>query len=77
MKKMQRPCAALVLTLMLALPSLAGDMATGPGATPPPPMSTTSVTPQGQMDTGSGANNETDSLAEAALGLMQSLLALF
>lgn len=76
MKNLQRCGVTVALTLVLALPALAGQMDTGPGATPPPP-NPTSATTQGGMSTGAGAAVAGDSLAGAALSLLQSVLSLF
>lgn len=86
MKNFQRLCAALVLAFVLASPALAGYMDTG--FTDPPPQSatssaTTSSTADGtqagvagDMDTGDSAATASAPVAEAALGLLASVLSL-
>lgn len=66
MKHLYRICAGIVLTLVFALPTLAGQMPC-PGITDPPPPQTTEATTEadGQMTTG---------VVEAAMTLLQSVL---
>lgn len=72
MRPLRQLCAALVLTLALALSAFAGDMTTGVTSTPPPPESQVITT--GDMTTGVTV---TDPEIEVILGLLQSLLSLF
>jgi hypothetical protein len=83
MKALRRFCAAAVLTLTLALPASAGWISTT--ATQPPPPPPGSMTAQGQAETSgadvgstaeSGEATASDSLAEVALNLLNSVLAL-
>ena len=75
MKNLKYFCKAVVLTTVLAIPGLAGEMSTG--VIPPSPPSASIV---GQMDTGivppnaSASSDDKTSLTDAALGLLQSLL---
>jgi len=78
MKTLRQLCAAFVLTLMLALSAFAGEMEAGI-APPPPPQQ---ATMQGEIHTGSAGQIETgvaitDSVAQAALNLLESVLSLF
>jgi len=82
MKKLQQFCAAVVLTLALALSAAAGDISM-PGATTPPP-GQSSVTGEISFP-GATATGEIsipgavalDPVTEAALSLLQSLMSLF
>ena len=82
MKNFQRHCAAVLLTLALASPTLAGDMYTGNTEPPPPPPDSTQ-TAEGHMHTGVEGhmhtwNSEANAASiEAVLGLLQSVLPLF
>jgi hypothetical protein len=84
MKKFQRFCAAVILTVVLALSASAGDMGF-PGATsPPPPPTESSATTTGSEatdstvgDESSDSNSTLDPVLEAALSLLQSILSLF
>ncbi|MGB8510739.1 MAG: hypothetical protein WCD76_20375 [Pyrinomonadaceae bacterium] len=80
MKNLRHFCAAFMLTLMFAVSVFAGqiDIPIAPPVTPP--ASPSSVTTQGQIETGITTNGETpagSSVTEAALSLLQSVLALF
>jgi type IV secretory pathway VirB2 component (pilin) len=78
MKTLRRLCAALVLTLALALSAFGGEIATGVTAPPPPPQATAtgeiSTTVTGDIATGVTV---TDPVTETLLSLLQSLLSLF
>jgi hypothetical protein len=88
MKTFRRLCAALVLTLTLALSTYAGHIPCGLTDEPPPPASQADTTGEmatgvtgemstgltGQMATGATA---TDPVMETLLSLLQSLLSLF
>ena len=84
MKTLRQLCVAVVFTLALALPAFAGEMEIGAPA-PPPTSQPQTATVNGVMDTGltgqeetgSGEVSATDSATEAALNLIQSVLALF
>ncbi len=80
MKALRRLCVALVFTLALTAPALAGDIETG--IAPPPTAKT--VTTDGDIETGlkgqeeAGSSEATaDSVTEAVLNLVQSVLSLF
>jgi hypothetical protein len=83
MKTLRQLCVVVVFTLALAIPALAGEMDTGSPTTPPSqPQTTTSsgdiqTTVTGQEETGSSEATAADSATEAALNLLQSVLALF
>jgi hypothetical protein len=80
MRQIRRLCGAFVLTLMLALSALAGDMTTGIAAPAPPPQQTAAAGDMttgyaGEMSTTSAATT-TGSTMQAALSLVQSVLSL-
>jgi hypothetical protein len=81
MRQIRRLCAAFVLTFMLALSALAGDMTTGIVAPAPPPQQTAAAAGDmttgyaGEMSTTSSATT-TGSTMQAALSLVQSMLSL-
>lgn len=78
MKSLRQLCVALVFTLSLAIPAFAGGIETGIA---PPPLVTTDgeihTTRAGEIQTTGNEPTEGDSVTAAALGLIQSLLALF
>ncbi len=84
MKNLRTLCAALVLVGALTLPAFAGEIGTGI-APPPTPNATGEIgTGATDGDIGTGAASEEadeattpDSVTEAALLLLQSVLALF
>jgi hypothetical protein len=82
MKSLKKVCAAVLLTLILSLAALAGDMSCGITA-PPPPQSQSATTGDmsaGIASTDGAAGDEAmafNSVTETALNLIQSLLALF
>jgi hypothetical protein len=87
MKTLQRFCAAIVLTLMLALSTFAGDIHTtigGPQPAPTPAPMEGEITTglNGTMHTGVAGDMHTpeataeEVLAEAVVGLVQGVLAL-
>ena len=71
MKRIQRLIATFVLTIVLTLSAIAGNMP-APGVVEPPPPPSTTVT--GEMATGVTA---TDPGTDIFLNLLQSLLSLF
>lgn len=81
MKKLRQFCAAVILTVVLALSAFAGDMGF-PGATnqvPPPPPETV-ATDTGDTTSGDEPSDPSatlDPVLEAALSLLQSILSLF
>jgi hypothetical protein len=78
MKKLQQLCMAGVFTLVLTTATFAGDIAT-PGKTqPPPPDGSSAITP-GDIHTGGVQNPQamSDSVADIALNLLQTMLAMF
>jgi hypothetical protein len=82
MKKLQRFCAAVILTLALALSAFAGDMGfPGDVPPPPPPPSMMADTSAPSVTSTSGTTTSdliaVDPVTEAALGLLQSVLSLF
>lgn len=78
MKNLQRLFASVVLTLLLSIPTLAGDGIILTWITePPPPASETAnsaAEAEGIISTGVTSS---DPVAEVALGVLQSVLALF
>ena len=84
MKTLRQLCVAVVFTLAFAAPAFAGEMHIG-SPTPPPSQPAQTATVNGEMpigltgqeETGSGEVSATDSATEAALNLLQSVLALF
>jgi hypothetical protein len=84
MKNLRRLSVALVFTLALTIPALAGEIDTTKTSSPPSqPAQTATVNGQidtgitGQTETGSGEVSATDSATEIALNLLQTVLALF
>lgn len=88
MRHLRTLCAAVVLTLALTPPALAGNIHTGVASPPPPAtqgnISTGSPSTQGTIHTGvtnqeSAEDGATasDSVTEIALTLLQSVLSLF
>jgi len=80
MRNLKNLCAVCVLSLVLALPAIAGEMPGGVTAVPPSP--TQQASAQGEMPTGvagemPGGITATDPATEVLLSLLQSLLALF
>ncbi|HWT02895.1 MAG TPA: hypothetical protein VN256_21780 [Pyrinomonadaceae bacterium] len=79
MKRVRQLCAALALTLILSLTALAGDMSCGITSTAPPQQ--TQAAACGDMSCGVASTDESASgvpfVTEVALGLLQSVLALF
>ena len=80
MKKLQQLCMAGVFTLVLTTATLAGDIGT-PGFTqpPPPPPDELSATTPGDIATGGLQNSGaiSDSVADIALSLLQTMLSVF
>ena len=80
MKKLQQLSMAGVFTLALTTATFAGDIATG-GFTqpPPPPPNESSATTLGDIATGGIQNPQeiSDSVAEIALNLLQTMLSVF
>jgi hypothetical protein len=81
MKTLRQLLVALVFTLALAIPALAGEMETGRTTPPPTPTATTAgemqTTVTGQEEANSSEATATDSATEFALNLLQSVLSLF
>jgi hypothetical protein len=80
MKSVRQFCAVGLLTCVLSLPVVAGQIGTGVVDPPPPPSSTT----EGQIGTGVGvtgqiteSNEAVDPVTQMALNLVQSVLSLF
>lgn len=78
MKKLQQLCIAGVFTLVLTTATYAGDIATGGSPQPPPPSRSPSIT-QGQIDSVGNENAQvmSDSVADIALNLLQTMLSVF
>jgi hypothetical protein len=82
MKNLRQFCAAVILTLALALSAFAGDM-DFPGDVPPPPpppsMMADTSTPSATIVTGTATQDvvAVDPVTEAALSLLQSVLSIF
>jgi hypothetical protein len=80
MKHVRQLCAAIALTFALSLTILAGDMSCGITSTPPPPEQSQTAT-CGDMSCGGASTDEATSseptITEIALGILQSVLALF
>jgi hypothetical protein len=79
MKSLLRPCAAFVLTVVLATAALAGDISTTVVSPQSPTQPLTangdiSTTAMGQISTTAPAS---DSVFEAALNLVRGVLSLF
>lgn len=82
MKTLRQLCVTLTLTLALSVAAYAGEIHTTVAPPPPAPAATTAdgqiETPvAGQEETGSSEATATDSAAEIALNLLQSVLSLF
>ena len=83
MKNLGRLFCAVVFTLALTIPAFAGDMQTT--VTSPPPAQPQTATLNGDIQTGvtgqaetdSSEATATDSAADIALNLLQSVLSLF
>lgn len=80
MKKLQQLCMAGVFTLVLTTATFAGEIST-PGLTPPPPPppDELSATTPGDIATGGLQNSGaiSDSVADIALNLLQTMLSVF
>lgn len=78
MKKLRQLCMASVFTLVLTTATFAGDIST-PGKTQPPPPDESSATTPGDIATGGTQNPQamSDSVADIALNLLQTMLAMF
>lgn len=75
MKTLQRLCAALVLSLSLAVSAFAGEMTTMITTPPPPP---NQATASGEMTTGiTGEMQTTNSVTQMALDMLQRVLSIF
>lgn len=81
MKTLRQLSVASVFLFALTMPAFAGQIETG--IAPPPPRTATTkgqietgVT-AGQIETGRGEATATDSITQAALNLLQSVLSLF
>ena len=80
MKHLRRLCAVVILAMALSLSAFAGDILT-PGATQPPPKSSTMSVAAETCNSEPGdiltPGAALDPVTEATLSLLQSLLALF
>jgi hypothetical protein len=86
MKTLRQLCVAFVFVFALAIPALAdGEIQIGVAPPPPPPASARTATTtgeiettnEGQAGTSGGEVSATGSATNAALNLVQSVLALF
>ena len=81
MKTLRQLCVAVVFTFALSISTFAGEIEITKTAPPPTQLATangdiqTGIT--GQEETSSGEATTTDSAAEIALNLLQSVLSLF
>ena len=79
MKKLRQLCVAAMFTLVLTTATFAGDIATGGFTQPSPPPASSSST-SGSIETRSGVENPqdiSDSVADLALNLLQTMLSVF
>lgn len=80
MKKLQRLCVVGVFTLVLATVTFAGEIATGGSPQPPPPPAASSTITPGEIDTPGDIHTPlatSDSVADIALNLLQTMLSVF
>ena len=86
MKNLRQFCAAVILTLVLALSTLAGDMGFPGDVQPPPPPPSNQMATTGDTDSsGITATSDTqtadvaavDPVTEATLSLIQDMLSVF
>ena len=84
MRNLRRLSGAIVFTLALAVPALAGDIQTTVTSPPPAQPAQTATlngdiqtTVTGQAETDSSEATATDTATEIALNLLQSVLSLF
>jgi hypothetical protein len=82
MKTLRQLCVALTFTLALTVTAFAGEIHTTVVPPPPAPVATATdgqieTTVTGQEETGGSEATATDSAAEIALNLLQSVLSLF
>lgn len=78
MKKLQQLCMAGVFTLAITTATFGGDIQT-PGSPQPPPPNQSSATTPGDIDTPGIQNPQamSDSVADIALNLLQTMLSMF
>ena len=82
MRTLRRLCAALVLTLVLALSAFAGEIDTMFVPPPPPPQQSMTQATEGEIDTGIAGEIDTTAaitspVTDTALNLLQSVLSIF
>jgi hypothetical protein len=83
MKKLQHLSAVVVLTLLLSISTFAGDgiILTWRTDPPPPPPPASAMTTNNEVEAEgvihTGRSESVDPVTEVALGLLQSVLALF
>ena len=77
MKKLQQLCMAGVFTLVLTTATFAGDIST-PGSPQPPPPGASTLAPE-DIETPGIQNPQatSDSVADIALNLLQTMLSVF
>jgi hypothetical protein len=78
MTKLQNVCMAGVFTLVLTTATFAGDIHTGGAPQPPPPTQSSATTP-GEISTPGIQSPQamSDSVADIALNLLQTMLSMF
>lgn len=78
MRKLQQLCMAGVFTLALTTATFAGDIQTGGAPQPPPPNQASAATPR-DIDTPGKQSPQpmSDSVADIALNLLQTMLSMF
>jgi hypothetical protein len=78
MKKVQQLCMAGVFTLVLTTATFGGEIATGGAPQPPPPNQSSATTP-GEISTPGIQSPQatSDSVADIALNLLQTMLSMF
>jgi hypothetical protein len=80
MKKLRQLCVAAMFTLVLTTATFGGDIATGGFTQPLPPPPASSSATSGSIETTSGGENPqdiSDSVADLALNLLQTMLSVF
>ena len=81
MKKLQQLCVVAVFTLVLTTTTMAGDIQTGGTPQPPPPGAWSEIAPGDIQTPGRSVQNlqatSDPVVADIALGLLQTVLAMF
>jgi hypothetical protein len=76
MKKLRQLCMAGVFTLALTTATFAGDIHTPGSPQPPPPDESSAIAP-GDIATPGNPQSTSDSVADIALNLLQTMLSVF